>query len=87
MPKPTFLGASKSLLDDSPASTPRVEVRGVKEYAYGGVFGTAASQRVVYDAVAAPLVEGLFPSADANRSGNTLRESALLFTLGVTNAG
>ncbi|KAL7533211.1 hypothetical protein ACHAXR_005106 [Thalassiosira sp. AJA248-18] len=59
-------------------------VVGVKEYAYSGVFGLNATQDDVYDNVAAPLVKGLFPQSD---NDGALGESALLFTLGVTNAG
>ena len=81
--------SSKSLVaanDDgsSDSGTDYAEVRGVKEYSYSGVFGPNATQCEVYDNVAAPLVEGLFPQKN---SGDALGESALLFTLGVTNAG
>jgi len=78
--------SSKSLSDDSSDSgvDPNAEVRGVKEYSYSGVFGTNATQSDVYNNVAAPLVEGLFPQND---NEDALGESALLFTLGVTNAG
>ena len=82
--------SSKSLVADTPGGPdPSAKVRGVKEYAYSGVFGTAATQREVYDAVAAPLVEGLLspPGPDDKVPGGELGESALLFTYGVTNAG
>lgn len=78
--------SSKSLNDDGSTDSgtdPNAEVRGVKEYAYSGVFGPNSTQSDIYNNVAAPLVEGLFP----NNSGDGLGESALLFTLGVTNAG
>ncbi|KAL9179778.1 hypothetical protein ACHAXT_007748 [Thalassiosira profunda] len=79
-------GSSKSLVDDgsSQGVDPNAEVRGVKEYGYSGVFGPNSTQSDVYARVAAPLVEGLFPQSD---SDDALGESALLFTLGVTNAG
>ena len=51
------------------------EVLGVKEYAYSGVFEPISTQ--------CDVVEGIFPD-DAD---GELGESALLFTLGVTNAG
>ncbi|KAL7463330.1 hypothetical protein ACHAXS_003707 [Conticribra weissflogii] len=57
---------------------------GVKEYSYSGVFGPNATQKEVYDNVAAPLVDGLFPKGNHD---DNLGESALLFTLGVTNVG
>ncbi|KAL7539979.1 hypothetical protein ACHAXR_009780 [Thalassiosira sp. AJA248-18] len=79
--------SSKSLNDDGSRDSgidPHAEVRGVKEYAYSGVFGPNFTQQDVYDNVAAPLVEGLFPQSD---NDDALGESALLFTLGVTNAG
>ncbi|KAL7461677.1 hypothetical protein ACHAXS_002089 [Conticribra weissflogii] len=81
--------ASKSLVasnDDGSCDSgvDNAEVRGVKEYSYSGVFGPNATQEDVYDKIAAPLVDGLFPK---NNNNNDLGESALLFTLGVTNAG
>lgn len=87
--------SSKSLADDESSEgglvDSRAEVRGVKEYSYSGVFGPNSSQSDVYNAVAAPLVEGLFPpnmnTLDADDMSSSLGESALLFTLGVTNAG
>ncbi len=92
--KKNSLLSTKSLVDDESSDgglvDSRAEVRGVKEYSYSGVFGPSSSQSDVYDVVAAPLVEGLFPKnfnsliADEVSS---LGESALLFTLGVTNAG
>jgi hypothetical protein len=92
--KKSSLLTSKSLVDDESSDgglvDSRAEVRGVKEYSYSGVFGPSSSQSDVYDVVAAPLVEGLFPqnvnSLDADEV-SSLGESALLFTLGVTNAG
>ncbi|KAL3762210.1 hypothetical protein ACHAWU_004748 [Discostella pseudostelligera] len=87
--------SSKSLADDESSESglvdSRAEVRGVKEYSYSGVFGPNSSQSDVYDVVAAPLVDGLFPqninNLDADDVSSSLGESALLFTLGVTNAG
>jgi len=70
------LGSSKSLIanasDDSIVVDPHTEVRGVKEYSYSGVFGPDAMQEEVYNSVAAPLVEGLFPKSH----GEELAESA-----------
>ncbi|KAL7546727.1 hypothetical protein ACHAWF_010058 [Thalassiosira exigua] len=79
----------------------RGEVRGVKEYQYAGVFGPKAAQEEVYDVAARPLVEGLFGEKEATTTTAAgggggpgegggevvLGGSALLFTLGVTNAG
>mmetsp|Transcript_18256 Transcript_18256/g.37417 ORF Transcript_18256/g.37417 Transcript_18256/m.37417 type:complete len:1044 (+) Transcript_18256:130-3261(+) len=81
--------ASKSLVasNDDGSCDSRVEnaeVRGVKEYSYSGVFGPNATQKDVYDNIAARLVDGLFPKSSRD---DYLGESALLFTLGVTNAG
>jgi len=77
--------SSKSLIDDGDGGVdPTAEVRGVKEYSYSGVFGPDASQVDVYNNVVAPQVEGLFPQGD---NEDALGESALVFTLGVTNAG
>jgi len=74
---------SKSLNEDRISGDENGEVLGVKEYAYSGVFGPNSIQSEIYDKIAAPLVDGLFPE---NRH-EELRGSALLFTLGVTNAG
>ena len=74
--------ASKSLNEES-AGDESGDVLGVKEYSYSGVFGPNCRQSEVYEKIAAPMVDGLFPE---DRSGE-LGESALLFTLGVTNAG
>ncbi|KAL3786277.1 hypothetical protein HJC23_005355 [Cyclotella cryptica] len=77
--------SSKSLTDDGSSDSggdSTAEVLGVKEYSYSGVFGPNSTQNEIYDSVAAPLVDGLFQ----DQSGE-LGESALLFTLGVTNAG
>ncbi|KAL7461027.1 hypothetical protein ACHAXS_001464 [Conticribra weissflogii] len=60
------------------------KVQGVKEYLYSRAFGPNATQKEVYDKVAAPLVDGLFPKRN---QGNNFGESTLLFTFGVTNAG
>ncbi|KAL3798458.1 hypothetical protein ACHAW5_007410 [Stephanodiscus triporus] len=86
--------ASKSFIDDGSSDGGSVnlnaEVRGVKEYSYSGIFGPKSRQSDVYDNVAAPLVEGLFAqkeNIDGDGTSLSLGESALLFTLGVTNAG
>ena len=87
--------SSRSLNDDGSVNSdngfadPNAEIKGVKEYAYSGVFGANSTQCEVYDNVAAPLVDGLFPQMNNNTGEATvgLGESALLFTLGVTNAG
>jgi hypothetical protein len=90
------VSSSKSFNDDGSTDSGNdgstAEVRGVKEYSYSGIFGPNASQKDVYDNVAAPLVEGLFPKMNNNQNSAKhhqlqLGESALLFTLGVTNAG
>lgn len=90
------VSSSKSFNDDGSTDSGNdgssAEVRGVKEYSYSGIFGPNAAQKDVYDNVAAPLVEGLFPKMNNNENGPNhnqfqLGESALLFTLGVTNAG
>ena len=89
---------SKSFNDDENSTSsssgvdPTAEIRGVKEYSYSGVFAPESTQSDVYTNVAAPLVEGLFPQAANNNNDigdvyGELGESALLFTLGVTNAG
>lgn len=74
---------SKSLNDDGSSGDENGEVLGVKEYEYSGVFGPNSTQSDIYETIAAPLVEGLFPEEKTGELG----ESALLFTLGVTNAG
>ena len=86
--------ATKSFIDDRSSDGGSVdlnaEVRGVKEYSYSGVFGPDSTQSNIYDNVAAPLIEGLFSqtkSSDRGGASLSLGESALLFTLGVTNAG
>ena len=90
------VSSSKSFNDDGSTDSGNdgssAEVRGVKEYSYSGIFGPNSAQKDVYDNVAAPLVEGLFPKKsnnenDGNQQQFQLGESALLFTLGVTNAG
>ena len=85
------VSSSKSFNDDGSTDSGNdgssAEVRGVKEYCYTGIFGPNSAQKDVYDNVAAPLVEGLFPKKNCNQQQFQLGESALLFTLGVTNAG
>jgi hypothetical protein len=87
--------STKSLIDEGRDSDgggsvdSTAEVRGVKEYSYSGVFGPNSTQSDVYDNVARPLVDGLFIQSTTNAGDNvvSLGESALLFTLGVTNGG
>ena len=89
------VSSSKSFNDDGSTDSGNDgsadEIRGVKEYSFNGIFGPNSDQKDVYDNVAAPLVEGLFPKMNPDEDGNQhqfeLGESALLFTLGVTNAG
>jgi hypothetical protein len=57
---------------------------GVKEFQFSHVFGPDSSQQDLYSTVAAPLVTGLFP---INNAQKTVGESALLFAYGITNAG
>ena len=77
------MNTSKSLNEEGGRNSDECEVLGVKEYAYSGVFGQNSTQKEIYERIGAPLVEGLFPE---DKNGE-LGESALLFTLGVTNAG
>ena len=64
--------SSRSLNDDGSVNSdngfadPNAEIKGVKEYAYSGVFGPNSTQCEVYDNVAAPLVDGLFPQMNNN---------------------
>lgn len=76
------MSASKSLNEEG-RSSDEGEVLGVKEYNYSGVFGPSSTQKEIYETIGAPLVDGLFPEEKSGELG----ESALLFTLGVTNAG
>jgi hypothetical protein len=76
------MSASKSLNEEG-RSSEEGEVLGVKEYNYSGVFGPSSTQEEIYETIGAPLVDGLFPEEKSGELG----ESALLFTLGVTNAG
>lgn len=77
------VNTSKSLNEEGGRNSDEGEVLGVKEYAYSGVFGQNSTQNEIYERIGAPLVDGLFPE---DKNGE-LGESALLFTLGVTNAG
>jgi len=62
--------------------------RGVKEYKFNQVFGADSSQEEIYDGVAIPLIDGLFSKHDSSMiGGNTVGQSALLFSYGITNAG
>jgi hypothetical protein len=64
-------------------------VKGVKEFSFNRVFDQTADQNDLYQEVAHPLVEGLFPK-DAEKSivgDNVVGQSALLFSYGITNAG
>jgi hypothetical protein len=76
------MSASKSLNEEG-RNSDEGEVLGVKEYNYSGVFGPSSTQKEIYERIGAPLVDGLFPEEKSGELG----ESALLFTLGVTNAG
>jgi len=60
-------------------------VNGVKEYVFNRVFTPADSQADVYNGIAAPMVDGLFPSS--NNGDTSYGNSALLFSYGITNAG
>jgi hypothetical protein len=64
-------------------------VKGVKEFAFNRVFDPMADQNDLYQEVAYPLVEGLFPKeAEKTMIGDkVVGESALLFSYGITNAG
>lgn len=64
-----------------------VVVSGVKQYNFQRVFGPSDSQRTIYDAVAAPLVTGVFPTISSNGFITSTGQSALLFAYGITNAG
>lgn len=64
-------------------------VKGVKEFSFNRVFDQTADQKDLYQEIAHPLVEGLFPK-DAKKSivgDKVVGESALLFSYGITNAG
>ena len=65
------------------------EVKGVKEFNFDQVFGMNSAQEEIFDNVAVPLVDGLFPIDDAKKiAGDKLvGKSALLFSYGITNAG
>ena len=60
---------------------------GVKEYKFNSVFGPTSTQGDVYDGIAKPLVDGLFPSDKDGSNGKVVGQSALLFAYGITNAG
>jgi hypothetical protein len=63
-------------------------VKGVKEFEFSQVFGPECSQRDLYEIIASPLVNGLFPKDDVTRVGDKIvGQSALLFSYGITNAG
>uniref|UniRef100_A0A7S3PYE2 Kinesin motor domain-containing protein n=1 Tax=Chaetoceros debilis TaxID=122233 RepID=A0A7S3PYE2_9STRA len=63
-------------------------VRGVKEFDFCEVFGPQSSQNELYDKIAAPLVDGLFPTDKIKLAGDkSIGKSALLFSYGITNAG
>lgn len=65
------------------------EVKGVKEFNFDQVFGIHSAQEEIFDNVAVPLVDGMFPSDDTKKIvGDILvGKSALLFSYGITNAG
>jgi len=59
-----------------------------KEFHFDRVMGPEISQNYVYSAVAAPMIEDLFQASHRPSSSSKLRrESALLFSYGITNAG
>mmetsp|Transcript_3833 Transcript_3833/g.8639 ORF Transcript_3833/g.8639 Transcript_3833/m.8639 type:complete len:1208 (-) Transcript_3833:60-3683(-) len=60
---------------------------GVKEYKFNSVLGPTSTQGDVYDGIAKPLVNGLFPSDKDCSKGKLVGQSALLFAYGITNAG
>lgn len=64
-------------------------VKGVKEFEFSQVFSPFSSQQDIYDIVASPLVDGLFPSSQTvvNEPKKLVGHSALLFAYGITNAG
>jgi len=75
-----FTGSNRNIADSA--------VKGVKEFNFNQVFGPESSQQEVYDDIAAPLVEGLFPKDELTMVGDKLvGQSALLFSYGITNAG
>uniref|UniRef100_A0A7S4HZJ7 Kinesin motor domain-containing protein n=1 Tax=Odontella aurita TaxID=265563 RepID=A0A7S4HZJ7_9STRA len=68
------------------------EGRGVREYEFSEIFGPDSQQQEVYEGVAAPLVDGLFPLNSSGEASNgednkMVGQSALLFSYGITNAG
>lgn len=72
----------------SDATAVECAVKGVKEFEFNQVFGPESSQKDVYESTAVPLLDGLFPKADVKIVGdNTVGQSALLFTYGITNSG
>lgn len=79
---PTTAHNSSSTLDSS-----GIMVKGVKEFEFTQVFPPYSSQQEIYEAVAAPLVDGLFPSQPLNNPKQLVGNSALLFAYGITNAG
>jgi hypothetical protein len=102
-PDVSYGGLSKTIRTNPPVQSNAAKVdRGVKEFLFSGIFGPAASQQDLYNTVAAPLVQGLFPNnptgseqaiAEPNTSHNKaglpsmIGQSALLFAYGITNAG
>lgn len=65
-----------------------VSVKGVKEFNFNQVFSVGSSQVEVFNEVAIPLVDGLFPNDTTRLVGDKLvGKSALLFSYGITNAG
>ena len=57
---------------------------GVTEYELNRVFTPADSQANVYNSIAAPIVDGIFPSRNTGDTFNG--NSALHFSSGITNA-
>ncbi len=79
----TELIFSKSSLESAEST-----VKGVKEFDFNQVFGPSSSQSDIYNEMAVPLVEGLFPSEKTKMAGDkVVGKSGLLFSYGITNAG
>lgn len=62
-------------------------VKGVKEFEFNQVFDQTTDQTKVYQEVAFPLVDGMFPKNYSIDDNQIVGESALLFSYGITNAG
>lgn len=61
-----------------------------KEFQFDQVLNKKSSQEYVYSSIAAPIIDDLFKASQqpsSPLSSKVLRESALLFSYGITNAG